>query len=134
LAAPGAWQSYYDVVFPVAPLVVGGVAYGLLHPAESLLSRVMRIELLHRIGEVSFGVYLVHIPMIVLFGSRYGYGDGQFCASIVATFAAAAALSEIVEKPGIAFGRGLGHWVLDRAKAKPAVQSPRRVVEGCSGG
>ncbi len=134
LAAPGAWQSYYDVVFPVAPLVVGGIAYGLLHPAESLLSRVMRIGLLHRIGEVSFGVYLVHIPMIVLFGSRYGYGDGQFCASIAATFAAAAALSAIVEKPGIAFGRGLGHWVLDRAKAKPAVQSPRRVVEGCSGG
>ena len=74
LAAPGAWQSYYDVVFPVAPLVVGAIVYGLLHPAESLLSRVVRIGLLHRIGEVSFGVYLVHIPMIVLFGSRYGYG------------------------------------------------------------
>ena len=49
LAAPGAWQSYYDVVFPVAPLVVGAIVYGLLHPAESLLSRVMRIGLLHRI-------------------------------------------------------------------------------------
>ena len=41
---PGAWQSYYDAVFPVAPLVVGGVVYGLLHPAESLLSRVMRMD------------------------------------------------------------------------------------------
>ncbi len=134
LAAPGVWQSYYDVVFPVAPLVVGAIAYGLLHPAESLLSRVMRIGLLRRIGEVSFGVYLVHIPMIVLLGSLYGYGEAQFCASMAATFAAAAALSAVIEKPGIAFGRGLGHWVLDRAKAKRAVQSSRRVVEGCSRG
>jgi hypothetical protein len=27
-AAPGAWQSYYDAVFPFAPLVVGGIVYG----------------------------------------------------------------------------------------------------------
>ena len=35
MAAPGAWQSYYDAVFPFAPLVVGGIVYGLLHPSES---------------------------------------------------------------------------------------------------
>jgi peptidoglycan/LPS O-acetylase OafA/YrhL len=130
-AASDAWQSYYDRVFPVAPLVVAGVVYGLLHPSESLLSRVMRIRLLHRAGELSFGVYLVHIPMIVLMGSINGYGQWRFCASIAATFAAASVLSAFIEKPGIAFGRALGHWIIDRAKAKPAVQSPRRVAASC---
>ena len=42
LARPGAWQSYYDAVFPIAPVVVGGVIYGLLHPSDSPLSRIMR--------------------------------------------------------------------------------------------
>ena len=39
LARPGAWQSYYDAVFPIAPVVVVGVIYGLLHPSDSPLSR-----------------------------------------------------------------------------------------------
>ena len=43
MAAPGDWQSYYDAVFPFAPLVVGGIVYGLLHPVESILSRVMQL-------------------------------------------------------------------------------------------
>ena len=124
LARPGAWQSYYDAVFPVAPLVVGGIIYGLLHPSDSPLSRIMRTRVLHKTGELSFGVYLVHIPMIVLFGSRYGYGQRQFCASIAATFAAAATLSALIERPGIAFGRELGRWILAGAKVKPAVQAP----------
>jgi peptidoglycan/LPS O-acetylase OafA/YrhL len=131
LAEPGAWQSYYDGVFPVAPIVVGGVVYGLLHPSESLLSRVMRIPFLHRIGELSFGIYLVHIPMIVLMGSLNGFGQWRFCAAIAATVGAASVLSAFIERPGIAFGRALGHWIVDRAKAKPAVQSSRRAIEGC---
>ncbi len=40
LARPGAWQSYYDAVFPFAPLAVGAVIYGLLHPSDSPLSRI----------------------------------------------------------------------------------------------
>jgi peptidoglycan/LPS O-acetylase OafA/YrhL len=123
LARPGAWQSYYDVVFPVAPLVVGGVIYGLLHPSDSPLSRIMQTRVLRKAGELSFGVYLVHIPTIVLFGSRYGYGPLQFCASIAASFAAAAALSALIERPGIAFGRDLGRWILASPKVKPDVQS-----------
>jgi peptidoglycan/LPS O-acetylase OafA/YrhL len=116
MAAPGAWQSYYDWVFPFAPLIVGGVVYGLLHPSDSLLSRVMRNGLLHRAGVLSFGVYLVHIPMVVLLESMNG--QLRFCAAIAATFAAAAVLSAFVEKPGIAFGRALGRWIVERANAK----------------
>ena len=123
LARPGAWQSYYDAVFPIAPVVVGGVIYGLLHPSDSPLSRIMRTRVLRKTGELSFGVYLVHIPMIVFFGSRYGYGPWQFCASIGVTFAAAAVLSALVERPGIAFGRDLGRWVLAAPRAKPAAPS-----------
>ena len=121
LAAPGAWQSYYDAIFPFAPLVVGGIVYGLLHPSESLLSRVMRVGLLRKTGELSFGVYLVHVPMIVLFRSRYGFGPLQFLAAIAATFAAAAVLSALIEKPAIAFGREFGHWLLARRPAGPAI-------------
>ena len=110
LARPGAWQSYYDVVFPFAPLVVGAVIYGLLHPSESPLSRILQTRVLQRAGELSFGVYLIHLPMIVFFGSRFGYGPWQFCASIATTFAAAAVLSTLIERPGIAFGRDLGRW------------------------
>jgi peptidoglycan/LPS O-acetylase OafA/YrhL len=125
LAAPGAWQSYYDAVFPFAPLVVGGIVYGLLHPSESLLSRVMKVRFLRKTGEVSFGVYLLHVPMIILFGSRYGYGPLQFCAAVAATFGAAALLSALVEGPGIVFGRKLGDWLLVRVAASPAIPLPR---------
>ena len=121
LAAPGAWQSYYDAIFPFAPLIVGGIVYGLLHPSESLLSRVMRVGLLRKTGELSFGVYLVHVPMIVLFGSRYGFGPLQFLAAIAATFAAAAGLSALIEKPAIAFGREFCHWLLASRPASPAI-------------
>jgi peptidoglycan/LPS O-acetylase OafA/YrhL len=114
MAEPGAWQSYYDAVFPFAPLVVGGVVYGLLHPSQSLLSRAMRIPFLHRTGELSFGIYLVHIPMIVLTRSINGYGQWPFLAAIAATIVAARALSVSIERPGMAVGRALGHWIVDR--------------------
>jgi peptidoglycan/LPS O-acetylase OafA/YrhL len=131
MAAPGAWQSYYDVVFPFAPLVVGAIIYGLLHPSESLLSRVMQAGPLRKAGELSFGVYLVHVPMIGLIGSRYGFGPLQFFAAIAATFAAAAALSALIEKPAIAFGRRLGHWLLARAAVQPAVPLLPGVSASC---
>jgi len=127
MGASGAWRSYYDAVFPFAPLVVGGIVYGLLHPSESLLSRVMRIGFLRKIGELSFGVYLIHMPMIVLIGSRYGYGPFQFLAAIGATFAAAAVLSALIERPGIAFGRKLGRLSL-AALARPAVRPLRQAA------
>jgi peptidoglycan/LPS O-acetylase OafA/YrhL len=125
LAAPGAWQSYYDAVFPFAPLVVGGIVYGLLHPSESLLSRVMRLGFLRKTGELSFGVYLVHMPMIVLIGSRYGFGPLQFCAAIAATFGAAAALSALIERPAIAFGHKLGRWLLAGGSEASPARYPR---------
>lgn len=75
----------------------------------------MRTAALRKTGELSFGVYLVHIPMVTLFESRFGYGQWQFCASIAATFAAAAVLSALIERPGIALGRDLGRWVLTGA-------------------
>ncbi len=121
MAAPGAWRSYYDAVFPFAPFVVGGIVYGFLHPSDSALSLAMRVGLLRKTGELSFGVYLVHVPIIVLFGSRYGFGPLQFLAAIAATFAAAALLSALVEKPAIAFGRELGYWLLARRPASPAI-------------
>lgn len=99
-----AWQAHYDGVFPFAPFVVGGLVYGILHPG-TWLSRIMRMGLLRRSGELSFGVYLVHMPMIDLFGSRFGYGPLAFAAAIAATFAFAAVLARVVEKPAIAFGR-----------------------------
>ena len=67
------------------------------------------------------------MPMIVLFGSRYGFGPSQFAAAIGATFAAAAVLSALVEKPAIVFGRKLGHWLLARLAAGPAVPLMRPV-------
>ena len=125
MAAPGAWQSYYDALFPFAPLIVGGIVYGLLHPSDSLLSRVMRFALLRKTGELSFGVYLVHTPAIALIGSRGGHGLLQFSAAIAATFAAASVLSALIERPGIAFGRELGHWLLARCGAGPAFPLPK---------
>jgi len=134
LAAPGAWQSYYDAIFPFAPLVVGGIVYGLLHPAQTLLSRVMEVALLRKTGELSFGVYLLHMPMIVLFGSRYGYGPLQFCAAIAATFGAAAQLSALIERPGIGLGRKLGDWLLACAAAGPASPLTGQAPEGMEAG
>jgi peptidoglycan/LPS O-acetylase OafA/YrhL len=134
MAEPGAWQSYYDAVFPFAPLVVAGVVYGLLHPSQSLLSRAMRIPFLRRTGELSFGIYLVHIPMIILMGSINGYGQWPFLAAIAATVVAAGVLSAFVEKPGIAFGRALGHWIVDRAIASEATESAIRARQARVGG
>ena len=74
---------------------------------------------LRKTGELSFGVYLLHIPMITLIGSRYGVGPLQFSAAIAATFAAAAALSALIEKPAIAFGRELA--LGSRPPRRPAI-------------
>ncbi len=104
---PAAWRVYYNSIFPFAPLVIGGVFYGILHPDETWLSRMMRTDRLRRGGELSFGVYLLHMPMIDLFGSRFGYGQPAFAAAIAATFALASLLSRVVETPAIAFGRNL---------------------------
>ncbi len=91
----------------------------------------MQLAPLRRSGELSFGVYLVHMPMIVLIGSRYGFGPLQFSASIAATFAAAAVLSALIEKPAIAFGRGLGAWAFDRAPGAPTVRPLREAAGSC---
>jgi peptidoglycan/LPS O-acetylase OafA/YrhL len=98
------WRAYYDGIFPFAPLVVGGIVYGILHPGETGLSRLMRAGSLRRSGELSFCVYLVHLPMIDLFGRRLGYGQPALAAAIAATFAVAAVLSRVIEKPAIGFG------------------------------
>ncbi len=121
MAAPGAWQSYYDVVFPFAPLIIGGIIYGLLHPSESLLSRIMQAAPLRKAGELSFGVYLAHMPIIILVLSRYGVGPAQFAAAIAASFAAATALSTLIEKPAIAFGHEFGHRLLARRAPSPTI-------------
>jgi peptidoglycan/LPS O-acetylase OafA/YrhL len=121
MAAPGAWQSYYDAVFPFAPLIIGGIIYGLLHPSESLLSRIMQAAPLRKAGELSFGVYLAHMPIIILVLSRYGVGPLQFAAAIAASFAAATALSALIEKPAIAFGHEFGNRLLARRAPSPAI-------------
>ena len=121
--APVAWRSYYDHIFPYAPIVIGGIVYGLLHPADTALSRAMQMPFLRRMGEWSFGVYLIHIPMVVFFRSKFGAGQLPFMVSIAATFAVAAMLSKYVERPAIALGRAIGRAALDRFAAKPAVQA-----------
>ena len=45
----------------------------------------MQAAPLRKTGELSFGVYLAHIPMIILVLSRYGVGPLQFSAAIAAT-------------------------------------------------
>ena len=124
-ADPAAWRAYYDGVFPFAPLIVGAVVYGILHPGNTWLSRVLRARVLRRTGELSFGVYLIHLPMIDLIGSRLG-----FATAIAATFACAALLSRAVEKPAIAFGArirralrfrqapGASHWPIIMGDAR----------------
>ncbi len=108
LGNTSAWQAYYDRIFPFAPLMVGGIVYALLLPYETPLSVMLRARFLRGSGEASFGVYLAHIPMIDLIGSRFGYGTWQFVAALVATFAAARVLSRRIEKPVIALGHELG--------------------------
>jgi peptidoglycan/LPS O-acetylase OafA/YrhL len=120
------WAAYYENLFPFAPLVVGGVIYGLLHPSETLLSRAMRIGFLRKFGEWSFGIYLVHVPMLAFINAKFGYGQWQFELAIAATFAAAALLSRFAERPAIAFGREIGRRILSRIKTKSATLSPAR--------
>ena len=121
LSDPAAWQGYYDSIFPFAPLVIGGVVYGILHPGETWLSGIMRLSLLRRSGELSFGVYLVHMPMVDLFVSRFGTGRPAFTAAIAATFALAAVLSRAVEKPALAFGRKIGRALHFGSATYPSV-------------
>jgi peptidoglycan/LPS O-acetylase OafA/YrhL len=108
------WVAYYDRVFPVAPIVVGGVIYGLLHPAETWLSKAMRTRFLLKLGEWSFGIYLIHIPMLAFVNAKFGYGQWQFEGAVAATILVAALLSKYVEKPAIALGHAVG-----RALCKP---------------
>jgi peptidoglycan/LPS O-acetylase OafA/YrhL len=120
------WAAYYDNIFPLAPLVIGAIIYGLLHPSETLLSKAMRIGFLRKFGELSFGIYLVHVPMLALINAKFGAGQWQFEVAIAATIATAWVLSKLIEKPAIGLGREIGKRILARFEAKSAAPSPAR--------
>ena len=92
---------------PIAPVVVGGVIYGLLHPSDSPLSRIMRTRVLRKTGELSFGVYAgVHIPhdRLLRFPAT-DYGPWQFCALDRRDFRRSGRAFGAGRKAGIAFAR-----------------------------
>jgi peptidoglycan/LPS O-acetylase OafA/YrhL len=103
-----AWRAHFDVVFPLAPLIVAGIVYGLLHADRNLLAKAMRYKPLLKVGDLSFGIYLVHIPMLAWMNKTFGYGQWQLEVAFIATFIVAFLLSRLIEKPAIAFGHEIG--------------------------
>ena len=108
LTDPGAWSRFYNHIYPWAPIIVAAMFVELLSPAESALSRFLRLPVLKKIGDVSFGAYLTHMPVLLIIKAHFGAGQWQFFAALVATFAVAMLLHEIIEKPAISAGRAIG--------------------------
>jgi peptidoglycan/LPS O-acetylase OafA/YrhL len=121
-----AWRAHFDLVVPVAPLVVAGLVYGLLHSDRNLLAKAMRYKPLLKVGDLSFGIYLVHIPMLAWINRTYGYGQWQLEVAFVGTFVAAYVLSRLIEKPAIAFGHEIGRElnVVAAPQKSPAAAKP----------
>lgn len=62
----------------------------------------------HRLGKLSYPLYLLHVPVIIVVFHRFGVSGWTGCAlALAAMLAAAQALHQTVENPGIALGRKL---------------------------
>ena len=110
-----AFATRSPVLFPfAAALLIVALSWG-----KGLLSSVLSAPALHRIGEISFSIYLLHVPVMIATRSlfkavaahagwtvndpRYGYLSGLALVCIIIL------LSEFtfrfVEEPGRSFGK-----------------------------
>ncbi|UGS36280.1 acyltransferase family protein [Capillimicrobium parvum] len=88
----------------------------------SILSRLLRIPPLPYVGKISYGLYLWHVPVIVLM-ARAGAGKG---VAVVVTFAAAMLSFHLVEMPFLRMKarlRSTGVAGLDAVERAPVAEA-----------
>lgn len=118
LANPSAWSRWLGAwTYPVtAAGLAAFFALALRMPSSWVRGLVLRP--LHWLGDLSYAVYLVHVPAIFIVKDRFGLqGAAAGMATVMLTLALAAAIHHLVENPA----RRLGARLLREQERRPAV-------------
>lgn len=87
------------------PAVAGSAVLVRFAPGSRLVGGLLRSRPLVRLGDYSYGLYLIHWPLLVLVERRWGSALGVRLCSLVASVAVAAFLSRYFERPTTRLGR-----------------------------
>lgn len=120
LNAPDHWQAW---LLPEIPACSTIVALACLS-GESAFGRFLRLRTLRFSGRISFGIYLFHFPLLLMFW-RFWHPDQHggrvalqvFAATLAATLAIAIPHYFWVERPFIALGRRIANRLSGSARA-----------------
>jgi peptidoglycan/LPS O-acetylase OafA/YrhL len=97
------WQPFPGV--RSIPVVAGSAALVGFAPGSQLVGRVLRAPALVRLGDYSYGLYLVHWPLLVLIERRWGDALALRIAVLVASLGVAVLLARYFERPTTRLGR-----------------------------
>jgi peptidoglycan/LPS O-acetylase OafA/YrhL len=87
------------------PLFITGIGISFLMVA-CLNSRVIASRLVHWISEVSFSIYLCHLPIMVMVRDKYGLaGTNGVVVSLLITMVVSTIAYAMIERPSIRLGR-----------------------------
>jgi peptidoglycan/LPS O-acetylase OafA/YrhL len=131
---PTVTSSVWLTVVDFALIAIGASGFILIALSRPLAGAVLTVKPLLFMGRISYGYYLVHYPLLVLF-DHYGMGRVSNYAIIpsviVASLAIAWALNFVVERPAIALGRRLAtaidRWLV-KVRAGQAPKSAARAA------
>jgi hypothetical protein len=93
---PGAkYPGIYSIppTAAAACLIFGG------HKSGNWISRVLSIRPMKFLGDISFGLYLLHFPIFVFVQRNFDWNFYSFAGCLMLTFATAIALRKYVEQP-----------------------------------
>lgn len=114
-------RSVSLIIWVAVLALIVGERRALLSTPQRLLSALLRLPLMRRLGEISYSVYLTH--MLVLYGVQHvlqtllpglaqpAYAALMLCAVPLATVALSVLTYRLIEQPGIAAGRRAGAWL-----------------------
>jgi peptidoglycan/LPS O-acetylase OafA/YrhL len=127
---PTVMSSVWLTAVDFGLIAIGASGFILIALSRPLAGAVLTVKPLLFMGRISYGYYLVHYPLLILF-DHYGMGRVSnyviIPSVIVASLAIAWALNFVVERPAIALGRRLAgaidRWLV-KVRAGQASNSP----------
>lgn len=126
------YTDYLHIPRPLRNFGIGLAAAYFITQSQILwgwLSRLLRLSPLRYLGRISYSLYLIHVPILMVMSiaiyGRLGYGY-LLLPFLACTFAGAVAFHHAVERPAIELGKAIGR----RRRVSPTFDSGSRLALG----